>query len=69
MVVNGGQWAAVDQLLHPDLTSLGAYLKPTIVAWMIVGNLLVAPLVTALTSGAQAAAYRTLAGQTPDAGI
>jgi len=67
MVSNGGQISAADQ--RPDMTSLAAYLKPTVIAGIIFMNLLVVPLITALRMGALAAAYRTLAGQTPDAGV
>ena len=67
MIVTGGQLSAASQ--RPDMTSLQAYLKPLTIATIIYTNLLIAPLVTALRLGAQAAAYRTLAGQTPDAGV
>lgn len=67
MIANGGQLSMTGQ--RPDMTSLQAFLKPLVIAGMIYGGLLVAPLITALRFGALAAAYRTLAGQTPDAGI
>lgn len=69
MAVNGAQLAAVDHLMHTDATSLQAYFTPLTIASMVIGNLLVSPLLVALMTGAQAAAYRTLAGQTPDHGI
>lgn len=67
MLVNGGQLSATEQ--RPDMTSLQAYLKPLIIAGIVYSNLFIAPLITALRLGAQAAAYRTLAGQTPDQGV
>ncbi len=70
VAISGGTFATVSQwLLSPDMSSPQAYFKPYMIGWVIVANLLVAPLVVALTSGAQAAAYRTLAGQTQDPGI
>ena len=67
MLVNGGQMSATDQ--RPDMTSLQAYLKPLVIAGIVYINLLIAPLITALRLGAQAAAYRTLAGHAPDPGV
>jgi hypothetical protein len=66
----GGDWSTVNQwFLQPDMTSLTAYLKPLMIGWLVISNLAVSPLLVALTSGGQAAAYRTLAGQIPDPGI
>jgi hypothetical protein len=66
----GGDWSTLNiWLTQPDMTSLQAYLKPLMIGWLIYSNLFISPLVIALLSGAQAAAYRTLAGQTPDNGI
>ncbi|MGZ3297960.1 MAG: hypothetical protein ACXU8O_03000 [Asticcacaulis sp.] len=72
IAINNGSWSAVDQwffLARQDMTSLHAYLKPLMIAWLIVANAVIGPLIAALASGAQAAAYRTLAGQVPDAGV
>lgn len=70
VAISGGTFATVSQwLLAPDMSSPQAYFRPYMIGWVIVANLLVAPLVVALMSGAQAAAYRTLAGQTQDPGI
>ena len=67
MMASGGQLSVAEQ--RPDMTSLQAYLKPSVIAGIIFMNLLAAPLINALKLGAQAAAYRTLAGQTPDPGL
>src|SRR6185437_172746 len=68
--IYGGDWASLNiWLTQPDMTSLQAYLKPLMIGWLIYSNLFISPLVVALLAGAQAAAYRTLAGQTPDNGI
>ncbi len=65
-LASGGGLSAGQQ---GDMTSLQAYLKPLTIAGIVYANLVVVPLVVALRFGAVAAAYRTLAGQTPDAGV
>ena len=69
VAINGGQWGVVDHLMHTDKTSLQAYFTPVMIAQEIFANLLVAPLLVALMTGAPAAAYRTLAGHAPDPGV
>jgi len=66
-IANAGRISVVEH--SPDMTSLHAYLTPKTIIGLVFVNLLVAPLITALRMGAQAAAYRTLAGHTPDPGI
>jgi len=66
-IAGGGGLSAAGQ--RPDMTSLQAYLKPLTIAGIAYVNLVIAPLIAALRFGAQAAAYRTLAGQTPDPGV
>ncbi len=67
VIVNAGQLSSVEHA--PDMTSLQAYLTPKTIASIVFVNLVIAPLITALRIGAQAAAYRTLAGHTPDPGV
>ncbi len=68
--ISGGDVATLNTwLMQPDMTSLQAYLKPLMIGWLVYSNLLMSPLIVALTAGAQAAAYRTLAGHMPDLGI
>ena len=67
--VNGGQWIVVNQMMQSDQTSLQAYFQPLVIVRIVMFYALALPLVTALFSGAQAAAYRTLVGQTQDPGI
>jgi len=69
VAANGAQWATVDHLVHTDATSLQAYFTPLRIVTLVIGNLLVSPLLVALITGASAAAYRTLAGHTPDPGV
>ncbi len=70
VAISGGTFATVGQwLTEPDKSSPQAFFKPYMIGWVVVSNFLVAPLIAALMSGAQAAAYRTLAGQTQDPGI
>ncbi len=69
MVAYSGQLAVLNQVTHPDVTSLQAYLKPLAVVFLVVRHFLVGPLIAALLWGAQATAYRVLSGQTPDPGI
>ncbi len=66
-IIDGGQLSVA--AARPDMTSLQAYLKPLTIAGMVYSYVFIAPLITALRLGAQAAAYRTLAGQTPDLGV
>jgi len=65
-LAGGGGLSAVQ---HVDMTSLQAYLKLPVIAEIAYVNLVIAPLIAALRFGAQGAAYRTLAGQTPDVGV
>ena len=69
VAINGAQFATVDHLVRTDSTSLQAYFTPMTIASTLIGNLLVSPLLVALTTGAQAAAYRTLAGHVADPGV
>ena len=69
VAINGAHLAAVNHLVNKDATSMQAYFTPLTIAWTVIGNMLVSPLLVALMTGAQAAAYRTLAGQIPDSGI
>ncbi|ESQ76383.1 hypothetical protein [Asticcacaulis sp. AC402] len=63
IVMSGGNFAAMQPIFSGNL-NVDMFLQPLYIAYMLVLNLLVMPLMMALSLGAPAAAYKQLIGST-----